>query len=495
MGLVRKQSTTNLFYLYIGLLFGALTVVFLYPNIFNENPENLGLLQIIVAYSSVISTFTLLGSPKVLLRFFPLIDQKDKLLSLVFYMSTFGYLLFFAFFGFFKSNFFNLIGADSLLKSQFNLVLYMIVFLSYFEILAILLRSLLNATLPIFLNEIFRKGFTIFLLLILFYEIISFDNFLVIYIIQYLFMSLILLKEIKKKKKKFKLRLTLNFSNINIKEILKYGFFVLLGGASAMLVSKLDMMMIAKFLSLEQVAYYSIAFYMGNAIGVPARAIGSISAPLIARSLKERNISEVNIIYSKSSLNQIILGTLLFILVWINIDDLFYFLPEKFQGGRIVVLFIALAQLFNISTGVNGLIITNSKYYSFDLYANILLLVLTFITNFVFIPDSSPLFKYGIFGINGAAFATALSIFVFNLTKMIYVYIKFKIHPFSINTIYAFITAIIIFFILNSIDLNFASILNILIKSIIVLILYFISIYKFNISNDLKILIKEKLNI
>ena len=89
MGLVRKQSTTNLFYLYIGLLFGALTVVFLYPNIFNENPENLGLLQIIVAYSSVISTFTLLGSPKVLLRFFPLIDQKDKLLSLVFYMSTF----------------------------------------------------------------------------------------------------------------------------------------------------------------------------------------------------------------------------------------------------------------------------------------------------------------------------------------------------------------------------------------------------------------------
>jgi O-antigen/teichoic acid export membrane protein len=106
-------------------------------------------------------------------------------------------------------------------------------------------------------------------------------------------MSLILLKEIKKK---FKLKLTLNFSNINIKEILKYGFFVLLGGASAMLVSKLDMMMIAKFLSLEQVAYYSIAFYMGNAIGVPARAIGSISAPLLARLLKDNNIKEINII-------------------------------------------------------------------------------------------------------------------------------------------------------------------------------------------------------
>lgn len=492
MGLVRKQSTTNLFYLYIGLFFGASTVVFLYPNIFNEKPEHLGLLQIIVAYSTVISTFTLLGSPKVLLRFFPLIDQKDKLLSLVFYMSTFGYLVFFVLFGFFKSNLFDLIGADSLLKSQFYLVLFMIVFLSYFEILAILLRSLLNATLPIFLNEIFRKGFTILLLIVLFFDLISFENFLKLYVFQYFIMSAILFKKILNS---LTFKFTFDLQSINIKEIFRYGIFVLVGGASAMLVSKLDMMMIAKFLSLEQVAYYSIAFYMGNVIGVPARAIGSISAPLIARSLKDNNINEVNVLYSKSSLNQIVLGTLLFILVWINIDDLFQFLPEKFQGGKIVVLYIGLAQLFNISTGVNGLIITNSKYYSFDLYANILLLILTVITNFVFIPDSSPLFKYGIFGINGAAFATALSIFIFNLTKMIYVYIKFKIQPFSINTVYAFITALVIYFILNSLNLNFVSVLNILIKSISVIILYFLCIYKLNISNDLKILIKEKLNI
>ena len=492
MGLVRKQSTINLLYLYIGLFFGALTVVVLYPNIFNQNPENLGLLQIIVAYSTLISTFTLLGSPKVLLRFFPLIEQKEKLFSLVFYMSTFGYLLFFVLFFLFKIEFYELIGANYFLKSNFNLVIIMVIFLSYYEILVFLIRSLLNATLPLFLTEIFRKGFTILLLIILFFDIISFDKFLIIYVLQYLLMSLILLKEILKK---FKLRLTLNFSNINIKEILKYGFFVLLGGASAMLVSKLDMMMIAKFLSLEQVAYYSIAFYMGNAIGVPARAIGSISAPLLARLLKDCNIEEINKLYKKSSLNQIVLGSLFFILIWINISDLFYFLPEKFQGGRIVVLFIALAQLFNISTGVNGLIITNSKYYSFDLYANLLLLILTFLSNYIFIPDSSPLFKYGIYGINGAAFATALSIFFFNLIKMIFVFVKLKIHPFCFSTIYALISALVIFFIVNQLNLNLGSILNILLNSIIVFILYFISIIKFNISSDLKNLFEEKIKI
>ncbi len=492
MGLVRKQSTTNLIYLYIGLFLGAFTVVILYPNVFNENPENLGLLQIIVAYSTVITTFTFLGSPKVLLRYFPLIENKDQLLSLVFYLSTFGYIVFFILFFLFKLNFFDFIGADNLLKSNFNLILLMIVFLTYFEILAVLSRSLLNATLPLFLNEIFRKGFTILLLALLFFDLILFENFIIFYVLQYFLMSIILLKKILKK---FTFRFTLNFLNLEFKEILKYGLFVFVGGASAILVSKLDMMMIAKYLSLEQVAYYSIAFYMGNAIGVPARAIGSISAPLLARSLKDNNINEIEILYSKSSLNQIVLGTLLFILVWSNIDDLFYFLPEKFQGGKYVVLYIGLAQLFNISTGVNGLIITNSKYYSFDLYVNIFLLILTFFSNYIFIPDSSPLFKYGIYGINGAAFATALSIFIFNSTKMLYVYIKFKIHPFSLNTIYAFFTAIIIFLIVNKLNLDFGSILNVLINSIIVIVLYFMSILNLNISRDLKVLIKEKFKI
>ena len=83
-------------------MFGATSVVILYPNVFNENPQNLGLLQIIIAYATVISTFSYLGSPKVLLRFFPLIENKNKLISLVFYISTFGFLLFGLIFFFFK---------------------------------------------------------------------------------------------------------------------------------------------------------------------------------------------------------------------------------------------------------------------------------------------------------------------------------------------------------------------------------------------------------
>ena len=60
MGIVRKQSIQNSIYFYIGLLLGALSTIVLYPNTFNTHPEHLGLLQIIVAYSTIISTFSFL---------------------------------------------------------------------------------------------------------------------------------------------------------------------------------------------------------------------------------------------------------------------------------------------------------------------------------------------------------------------------------------------------------------------------------------------------
>ena len=60
------------------------------------------------------------------------------------------------------------------------------------------------------------------------------------------------------------------------------------------------------------------------------------------------------------------------------------------------------------------------------------------------------------------------------------------------SSIYALISALVIFFIVNQLNLNLGSILNILLNSIFVYILYLICIIKFNISSDLKNLIKEK---
>ena len=213
MGIVRNQSIKNSIYFYIGLVLGALSTIILYPNAFNSHPENLGLLQIIVAYSTVISTFSYLGTPKTLIRFFPKGENKNQLITLAFLIPIIGFLLFLLLYVIFKDQFLQLISANKLLIENFNLVFFLVAFLSFFEVLSSLSRSLLNATIPIFLKEIFLKGMNIFLLFLHWFNYIDFSTFLNLFIFMYLGMIVILSISIFRKFS-YKITLGLLFSFI-----------------------------------------------------------------------------------------------------------------------------------------------------------------------------------------------------------------------------------------------------------------------------------------
>jgi len=498
MGIVKEQSIQNSIYFYIGLLFGAVSTIILYPNAFNSHPEHLGLLQIIIAYSTIISTFSFLGTPKTLIRFFPKVDNKNQLVTLSFLIPTIGFLLVLLMYFLFKEPFLDFIKPNAteldelktftLLKVNFHLVFLMVAFLSFFEVLSSLSRSLLNATIPIFLKEVFLKGMNILLLFLHWFDYIDFPSFLNLYIFLYLGMILILSVNIFRK---FSYKPTFIFSELETKKLLKFGLYVLVGGASAMLVSKVDMMMIGKFIGYKEVAFYTVAFFIGNVIRVPARAIGSIATPLLAKAWQRNDINEIKEIYLKSSINQLVFGGLIFLALWLNIDDGLSLLPLKFQGGKIVVLCIALSQLFNVSTGVNGLIIVNSKYYKFDLYANIILLCITLYTNYIFIPESSPLSDYNIVGINGAAFATALSVFLFNIIKMIFLFIKMRIQPFNINTLKSILLIVFVFFVINQIPCSDNVFYSVTIRFAVLFLLYFPLLFVLHISEDINKILME----
>ena len=122
---------------------------------------------------------------------------------------------------------------------------------------------------------------------------------------------------------------------------------------TVVIVTRMDIMMISSLLDLEQVAFYTIAFFIGNALRIPSKAIVAISTPLLAKAWKEQDFNEINSIYSKSALNLLNVGGVFFTCVWINIDQIFSLLPEKFSAGKFVVFYIGLSQLFNISFVLN----------------------------------------------------------------------------------------------------------------------------------------------
>ncbi|MFY8112281.1 MAG: polysaccharide biosynthesis C-terminal domain-containing protein, partial [Flavobacterium sp.] len=61
--------------------------------------------------------------------------------------------------------------------------------------------------------------------------------------------------------------------------------------------------------------------------------------------------------------------------------------------------------------GNNNAIIFNSKYYRMVLFLGVMLALLTFLLNWIFIP---------LYGIIGSAFATLLSITVYSVDKLLF---------------------------------------------------------------------------
>jgi len=135
MGIVRNQSIKNSLSFYIGMLFGAVNTVIIYPNVFKDNPEHFGLMQILVAYAVVISTFTTFGIPKTFVKFFPAIKQKGQLYFLSLIIPLMGFCLASISYYLFKESIFELLNASQLLKDNFFYILLLVFFIGFYNIM------------------------------------------------------------------------------------------------------------------------------------------------------------------------------------------------------------------------------------------------------------------------------------------------------------------------------------------------------------------------
>ena len=472
MGIIRKQSIKNSINLYLGVVIGAVNTILVFPFVFEDHPEYWGLLQLLVSYSVVVSSFSHLGSPQILIRYFPFFKIKDKLVSFTLMLTLLGFALFLLFFFSFKTLILNSI-ANPLL-SEYNILLLVLVFgMVFFDVFNSVSRSYLDSTTPIFLNDVFLRVITLVLLVCYHYSIIDFKQFIYFYAYSYI-LKLVVLGVIQFYKQR--IQLDLLWDKESRGELMSYGLYVIMGSGAAILVSRVDIIMIEHFLDLKSVAFYGLAFFIGSVIKVPARSITSISTPLIAQAFKENNIGHVKEIYQKTSINLLVISMFMFLLIWLNIDDILMILPEKFRAGKFVVLFIGLSQVVNLASGLNGLIIINSNFYRTDLLFNITLLVLVILTNILLIP---------MYGINGAALASLISVTLHNVLKLLFIYFKMNIQPFSIQTLKVLLLSSILFVFLSFLPIIENNFLAIAIRSLLILLTYVSSVLAFKISSDI----------
>ena len=96
-----------------------------------------------------------------------------------------------------------------------------------------------------------------------------------------------------------------------------------------------------------------------------------------------------------------------------------------------------------------------------------------------------------LFGIVGSAWATLISVLVYNTIKLLFVVQKMKLYPFTKKTLHSFGIIILVFLIFNFWEFPFHAILNIILKSILITIVYVLLNYKMNISIEINQIIEK----
>ncbi|MDA0765111.1 MAG: polysaccharide biosynthesis C-terminal domain-containing protein, partial [Proteobacteria bacterium] len=95
------------------------------------------------------------------------------------------------------------------------------------------------------------------------------------------------------------------------------------------------------------------------------------------------------------------------------------------------------------------------------------------------------------YGINGAAMATAISILLFNVIRFIIIKVKMNIQPFSVKTIYTVLLLFGIFFLLYFLPNSGRAFLDIIWRSLAVLLIFIPLGYYLNLSEDINKFIIE----
>jgi len=483
MGQIIKQTIWNSASAYLGVVLGAINTLVLYPWAFRDNPEYLGLVNLLLSYALVVSTFGQLGAPNIMVRFFPAYSEKGKqqLFGFGVLLPLAGIALFALGMFFFKEPIFNWLTDDPLVLKYSFVLLPLVVFNIYFEVFSSISQSYIRTVYPMFLKEVVRRVMATLLLIMYFFHLVDFWWFMVLFTVAYAIQFAMLIQFLIKNNY---LKLRWGFSDLSKKVLLDYGLFVFLIAGGNLLIGRIDMIMIAKYApdALVSVAKYSIAFFMASVINTPNKSLIAIARPLLSKAWEENDMDQIKKIYSSSCLNQLIFAGIIFLIIWSSITDIFHILPEKFRGGEMAFLYLGIARVYSMATGANSLIIAATSHYRFNLTSNIILIVTAVFMNIWLIP---------IYGLDGAAIATLFSFIVDNTVKVVYIWIKLKIQPFNkeaLIVVLVLLATFIVGYVLPDIGNSFV---NIIFKSSIIALFYAFAVYRLKLSAEVNSIVNN----
>lgn len=411
--------------LYIGAAIGFANKVLLFTNFLTQG--EVGLANIMITNAVLYAQFSALGFSTMTLRFFPYFQDKERkhhhFLFWLLAIPTLGFVVVTLLVVAFQQPIFDYFNEKSpLMVEYFWYLIPLSLATLYFELFDAYLRSLKKSVVPVLFREIIQRIFIAVAILCYALKWVDFPNFVMLYVA--LLSSVTLLMVIYTYwlgQLHLPSRPTWRLRQLG-RKMLVYGGFNFIGNFSSFLIFSLDAIMLARYVGMDAVGVYTTSMYMSVLITIPWRAFQKIAAPVVVTHWKNRDMPAMQELYQRTSLLNLMAGLFLFLSMVALQDVMFAVMPTDYRTGFTVFLILGAGRVLDMLTGLNGYMLVTSKYYRVDLFMALLLTAFAVVLNNLLIPP---------YGIEGAAWATSLTLCASNLFRVIFIAVMFRLQPFS----------------------------------------------------------------
>ncbi len=477
LGLIQQQTIKGTVYSFLGVIIGFVNLAILSPLIFTS--DQIGLTQVMIAIATILAQFGGLGFNNVTNRLFPYFRSSpgahNGYLSLASLVTATGFIICLIGLSIYMPTFIENNREKSALLSEYAWYIPLLLgFIMLFTLLDNYCKVLFNAVIGTFLRDFVLRLITLLLVLLFYFSLIDFGTYVFLFVISQAVPALIIIIYLLSRGE-FRFTAYRSFLSPDlIRQIISLSLFGIVAGLSGIAINSIDKYMVNSFEGLGDAGIYSIAVYFAALILIPARSLGKIAIPVISEAWKRNDIKVIHDVYYKSSINQLIIGLLIFVGILANLNNIFRILPPEYAKGEMVIVFFGFANLVSASAGACKIILSTSSYYKYQTYLMLILIILVIVSNLIFIP---------VMGIPGAALASLISMFVYTGLTVLVLKRFFGLWPFRRVHLLMLVFTFIIYLLIGLLP-EMSLIPDIILRSSLIIIAFIIILKVFRISDD-----------
>jgi O-antigen/teichoic acid export membrane protein len=166
-----------------------------------------------------------------------------------------------------------------------------------------------------------------------------------------------------------------------------------------------DILMLGGLIGTTEAGIYAVAVKTATLIAFILTAVNSVAAPMISRLYSQGNLEELQRLITFSAKIVFFVSLPLYLAIISFSDRILTIFGTEFTAGGQALIILASAQLFNAVTGSVGFLLSMTGHHKYALQILTITASANIVLNIILIP---------VFGISGAAIATAVSTVFWN---------------------------------------------------------------------------------